>query len=459
MSAANPFADLQPQSTPAPQSQGAPDGGNPFAVMAASSPQQPQESSWLDSLKRGTKAAAGDIAGMAKGIIQQNPISQVYNDTKHAYENYQSLKNGGQTAEQQQNADEQAAGYGTMYRRVAAPIAQGIGVNVSGMEQDAAQGNTAGVVGHAVAPLAAAAITHGAVRAAGAAADVAGRVKNNLVIPDEVKAAAATKGAASADIHAQAAQGLQARVAPALDAVARDAGVDTSATHSLSEKAEVAGRAYRKQAQATYSQLDDAAQAATGQPGRFQDLAGNIRTVESALQDPMLSATERQTLQERLQNAQTQYESFKQEMVKAGLDESLIKKADKSWAQGAALDEVSRGFLTNEDTAGHLKPSARPLDAPVKKFTAAASPRGHILKQALGDHAGVIQDATTGAARDVIQSKAAAKATNDAAKVAQERIAKVSSNRKTVGKGAAAALGLGYAASKSGDVYRLLSSH
>ena len=53
----------------------------------------------------------------------------------------------------QQDQARKAAGYSAPYRALA-PVAQAVGVNVPGMEQSAAEGDEAGVYGHAAAPIA-----------------------------------------------------------------------------------------------------------------------------------------------------------------------------------------------------------------------------------------------------------------------------------------------------------------
>lgn len=66
----------------------------------------------------------------------------------------------------QHGQDQKAAGYSAPYRALS-PVAQSLGVNVQGMEQDAARGNTGGVIGNALTPLAA----YGIIRGGGAALD------------------------------------------------------------------------------------------------------------------------------------------------------------------------------------------------------------------------------------------------------------------------------------------------
>lgn len=83
---------------------------------------------------------------------------------------------------QQMRADwerRKAAGYSTPYR-VAAPVAEAAGANVTGMEDAAAQGDTAGVAGHAAVPIATTLATAGLAKGAPAIADAAEAAKTGI---------------------------------------------------------------------------------------------------------------------------------------------------------------------------------------------------------------------------------------------------------------------------------------
>jgi hypothetical protein len=108
----------------------------------------------------GLRALGSDLLGMVKGLatpqgvnpggypnvnyvpgkgLQEMPVAQ--------QPKMQAFAEG-----QAQDQSRQAAGYNKAYR-VLAPVAQGAGTNVGGMEASAAQGDTSGVLGHAVAPV------------------------------------------------------------------------------------------------------------------------------------------------------------------------------------------------------------------------------------------------------------------------------------------------------------------
>jgi hypothetical protein len=297
--------------------------------------------------------------------------------------------------------------------------------------------------------------------------------KNALVVGDDLKQAAAmtpdvntaaTAQRTASEIHSAAIPELTQKAGAELDKVASQLGVDTTQATSLSHKAELAGRGAKVAGQKLYAQLDQAAADATGQPSRFQQLAKDVTQREREAFDPQATAAQRAEAAEKLEDAKVTFETYKQEMVRRGLSADTIKQADKFWAQGSALDELSRHLLNAEDAAGNLKPTARPLDTQVKKLTAPASPRGHILKQAAGSSADTIASAAREAQERIVAEKAATqaakksvKATEEAAKTAQKRIDVIKGRQKKIGIGAAGVLGLGGVAAKSGTARDVLS--
>jgi hypothetical protein len=359
-------------------------------------------------------------------------------------------------------------------------IAQGYGEDIN-------SGNYRGALGTATGVMSQAAL---AKLPATKLPEALGKIKSGLTVSDELKAAAAQVPAehvpdaalaraakrTAGEIHQAAVPELSDTVGKHIDQVAAQLGVDTTGAASLSTKAELAGRGAKTAGQKLYQQLDQAAAETAGAPGgNFQRYAKTVQQLERESLDPALTATQQEAVAERLNNARAEFDAFKQEMVKRGLSESTIKQADRFWAQGSALDELSRGLLNSEDAFGRIKPSARPLDATVKKLTAPASGRGHILKQAVGDNAEAISaaarkaqekivadKAATAAAKDSLAAskqaaKTAQKAVQDSAAQAQKRIDTIKGRQKAIAKGAAGALGLGVAYKYGGDVRDVLS--
>jgi hypothetical protein len=113
-------------------------------VAAPSKPPAPQEE---ESLAHKIGTSLGTFAGTAvndlKGFLRpqaQNPYPGMGQEQKAA----------DAAIADQQDKNRKAAGYSMPYR-VLAPVAQSVGTNVPGMEQSAAEGDTAGVLGHTLA--------------------------------------------------------------------------------------------------------------------------------------------------------------------------------------------------------------------------------------------------------------------------------------------------------------------
>jgi hypothetical protein len=101
-------------------------------------------------------ALKDDLVGAAKSLPSMLPPVAAYQSVRNAIDEVKSLKQTGKTLEQQHTDEQRKAGYGAGYRALT-PVAEGLGVNVKGMEQSASQGDSAGVLGHAALPAALAA--------------------------------------------------------------------------------------------------------------------------------------------------------------------------------------------------------------------------------------------------------------------------------------------------------------
>jgi hypothetical protein len=104
---------------------------------------QPKPSAFYGDLKSMVTGAPEATARMLPGPQQ---IYQV----KDAIADYHSIKTTGKTRAQLADDARKQAGYGAGYRAIA-PVAENLGVNVSGMEQAAKEGDQAAVLGHAAA--------------------------------------------------------------------------------------------------------------------------------------------------------------------------------------------------------------------------------------------------------------------------------------------------------------------
>jgi len=102
------------------------------------------------------KSLGGDLGDMVTGAITSAPkmtlkamgVSDPREDAAHIMEQVEHYK------------EQKKAGYGLGYR-VVSPLAENLGVNVRGSEKAAGEGDTAGVAGHAAAPVVALVATEG----------------------------------------------------------------------------------------------------------------------------------------------------------------------------------------------------------------------------------------------------------------------------------------------------------
>ena len=124
------------------------------------------------------KAVGDDLQGMAKGLattaVNGLPGNELLPDSIRKAAGIGPSRDIIGQGEQMRTDWERrkAAGYSAPYR-VTAPVAEAVGANVTGMEDAAAQGDVAGVAGHAAVPLATTAASLGLTKAAPAISDVA----------------------------------------------------------------------------------------------------------------------------------------------------------------------------------------------------------------------------------------------------------------------------------------------
>jgi hypothetical protein len=109
-----------------------------------------------------------DLGGMAKGLWHgaTDPLTDTHEDLVRKLHEEQASDAAAQNSPERQ-------AHGSLYRNVTVPLAQAVGVNVPGMEQSAAEGDVAGVYGHAAAPIAAAAVAKGVEGTTGALSEAA----------------------------------------------------------------------------------------------------------------------------------------------------------------------------------------------------------------------------------------------------------------------------------------------
>lgn len=100
-------------------------------------------------------ALGNDLLSTAKslpaGVMKSAPVIQQYYAIKKGIEDLKAYKETGSTPDMDAARAREAEGYGKVYSRVTAPLGEQLGVNVHGMEKAASQGDSAGIMGHAVA--------------------------------------------------------------------------------------------------------------------------------------------------------------------------------------------------------------------------------------------------------------------------------------------------------------------
>ena len=109
----------------------------------------PQEGFW--------QAASQDVAGLAKAAVTPPVVGaaqQLYEGVKGAPERFRLGVEQGTTPERLEYQRRISEGYTPLYAGGFAPVGEAAGVNVQQMEQNAALGDTAGVLGRAAVPTA-----------------------------------------------------------------------------------------------------------------------------------------------------------------------------------------------------------------------------------------------------------------------------------------------------------------
>jgi hypothetical protein len=139
--------------TVVPEKSATPSGWTPVNESNAA-PQQTLDPN-QEGMQAKDSAFYSDLLGMVKSLpeaalTQTNPLGTAYSTFKKAVADYHSIKDTGKTVFQNEDAARKADGRSLPYRALA-PIAEGVGVNVQGMEQSAREGDQAAVLGHAAA--------------------------------------------------------------------------------------------------------------------------------------------------------------------------------------------------------------------------------------------------------------------------------------------------------------------
>lgn len=317
-------------------------------------------------------------------------------------------------------------------------------------------------------------------------ANVARTVKNAVTVSPELKTAAAAVPADAdvalasrklPEIQAGAKSSLQSEVGQHFDALAAqapDTPVDTSSITGLGNKANAAADAWKNSGQSIYKKLDEAAKQATGSDAGFQRVGENIDALKDEIADPKTSDIRKAEAAKSLLDAQAQQEEFIRLAEQQGIPNvrAAIGEANKRYSTGLSLREVGRRFgLQETQVPGDSGPVSsltgggnQPLQAPLRSVADPVQPRGHVLKQALGeDRAAQIQQSVANATQRIADEKAATSAAKErvqavkqSAADAQTRVKAIRGRQGKIAAGAAALVGGKVLYGKSRDAYSAL---
>jgi len=114
---------------------------------------KPAESPFSKNFQEAVPEVGKGLLGLGEGLFM-GPPGMAIMGMKHGWDNLQSVRQTGKTLEQRHNEVQRAAGYGPFYRYLSTPLAEGIGVPVRNIEQNAKEGKTGAIWGDIAVPLA-----------------------------------------------------------------------------------------------------------------------------------------------------------------------------------------------------------------------------------------------------------------------------------------------------------------
>ena len=188
-----------------------------------------------------------DLGNLAKSlpVMAAGPIAAPYIGIRKAIDEYRAGKETGKTTEAQHYEEQKQAGYGLGYR-LATPIAEGLGANVSGMEAAAAKGDTGAVLGHTVVPVALAAsplAVEGAGRVAGAAAKAGGEA--SIAAAERIYKSPLKPNVASyslSEVKERVATALKGGIPISAEGIQKLSGLTTGVQNAVKQQIEAGGK-------------------------------------------------------------------------------------------------------------------------------------------------------------------------------------------------------------------------
>jgi hypothetical protein len=141
---------------------------------------------------------------------------------------------------------------------------------------------------------------------------------------------------------------LHAGVRNAVADAAEKAGVTVKPTESIQDMAMDAAKALRAKATKLYSQVDDAIEAATGQPGRFQVHDENLSALQEKLADAIGDPAEQAKYAKAIQMEEAAKAGTLKHIKNAGLGD-VPETASALHKQGRALEDLGKKVQTSTD--------------------------------------------------------------------------------------------------------------
>lgn len=214
------------------------------------------------------------------------------------------------------------------------------------------------------------------------------------------------------------------KIAEAITNSVKDEGLDLQPLNDVSKMPQAASDVLKKEAALNYKQVDEAVEAATGQPGKYQATDKEIENLKRQLRDNSGDKEKAAKIQESLKEQQALQNTQKQAIKDAGLEE-VAAKATRLSKKASAMEDFKDKLLGVVRTKGgenvQINPdnfltSLRNMDNDV---TYGANGR---LKQAFGDHGQkLIKDSTESAKQIRSAGDAQAELKRQAAAVLKQR--------------------------------------
>lgn len=393
-------------------------------------------------------ALVGDLAGMLPSFSGPGLGDQPLPGRVAAGEQ-QRLADNARSA--QEDAARKAAGYSLPYRGLA-PVAEGIGVNVGGMEQSAQQGDVGGVVGHAAAVPVAMAATEGLARGVPKAVSAGGkatRAARNYFTDAAAQGELARTETLAKSETAAAQSDLQQSLREHATDVAKQEGVTPQNPKSIRDVFEDTADQIFQKSKSTYARIDQA----TG--GRFQRFSDALKRIDRQIHEAAdIDLDKEGQLIEQRNTIQDSMDQTFEDAKAQGIDAKTIDSAKADFKRAQALYDIdkqvnfsTKGFRKGLDEGGMHTPELvdqTQLSQRLEKLYKTGR-----LQQAIGD------DAADQLMAKVDKSIVRHQTAKEALAAAQEQAAQATKTAATRRKVAGYAAGVATGGGALGSAYKI----